>query len=244
MKKLTLKILIIVLLCTLSLCGCEKDEDTIVMVTEAGFPPYEYYENGEIVGVDIDIAKEIAKSLGKKLVIKDVDFDSIINELNSGKADFALAGMSILPERLKEVDFSVEYAISKQVVVTLKGNEINSIEDLKNKKITVQLGSVADIYASSNIEGVTVIQQKKFLSAAQDVKSKKADCLIMDALPASELVKNNKELVISDVELFTDKYAAAVAKNNKELLNDINSVLERLMREGKVEEYIINHTNK
>lgn len=244
MKKLTLKILIIVLLCTLSLCGCEKDEDTIVMVTEAGFPPYEYYENGEIVGVDIDIAKEIAKSLGKKLVIKDVDFDSIINELNSGKADFALAGMSILPERLKEVDFSVEYAISKQVVVTLKGNEINSIEDLKNKKITVQLGSVADIYASSNIEGATVIQQKKFLSAAQDVKSKKADCLIMDALPASELVKNNKELVISDVELFTDKYAAAVAKNNKELLNDINSVLERLMREGKVEEYIINHTNK
>lgn len=244
MKKLTLKILIIVLLCTLSLCGCEKDEDTIVMVTEAGFPPYEYYENGEIVGVDIDIAKEIAKSLGKKLVIKDVDFDSIINELNSGKADFALAGMSILPERLKEVDFSVEYAISKQVVVTLKGNEINSIEDLKNKKITVQLGSVADIYASSNIEGATVIQQKKFLSAAQDVKSKKADCLIMDALPASELVKNNKELVISDVELLTDKYAAAVAKNNKELLNDINSVLERLMREGKVEEYIINHTNK
>jgi polar amino acid transport system substrate-binding protein len=244
MKKLTLKSLFIVLLCTLSLCGCEKDEDTIVMVTEAGFPPYEYYENGEIVGVDIDIAKEIANSLGKKLVIKDVDFDSIINELNSGKADFALAGMSILPERLKEVDFSVEYSISKQVVVTLKDNKISSVEDLKNKKIAVQLGSVADIYASSNIEGATVIQQKKFLSAAQDVKSKKADCLIMDALPASELVKNNKDLAISDVELFTDKYAAAVAKNNPELLSEINSVLERLMQEGKIEEFIINHTNK
>lgn len=244
MKTLTLKSLIMVLLCTLLLCGCKKDEDTIIMVTEAGFPPYEYYENGEIVGVDIDIAKEIADSLGKKLVIKDVDFDSIINELNSGKADFALAGMSILPERLKEVDFSVEYSISKQVVVTLKDNKISSVEDLKNKKIAVQLGSVADIYASSNIEGATVIQQKKFLSAAQDVKSKKADCLIMDALPASELVKNNKDLAISDIELFTDKYAAAVAKNNTELLNEINSVLERLMREGKIEEYIINHTNK
>jgi polar amino acid transport system substrate-binding protein len=152
--------------------------------------------------------------------------------------------MSISAERLKEVDFSVEYSISKQVVVTLKDNKISSVEDLKNKKIAVQLGSVADIYASSNIEGATVIQQKKFLSAAQDVKSKKADCLIMDALPASELVKNNKDLAISDVELFTDKYAAAVAKNNPELLSEINSVLERLMQEGKIEEYIINHTNK
>ena len=244
MKKLSIKGFIIILLCTLSLCGCEKKDDVIVMVTEAGFPPYEYYENGEIVGVDIDIAKQIANSLGKKLVVKDVDFDSIINELNSGKADFALAGMSILPERLEEVDFSVEYSVSKQVVVTLKDNQINSVQDLKNKTISVQLGSVADIYASSNISGATVIQQKKFLSAAQDVKSKKADCLIMDALPASELVKNNKELVISNVELFTDKYAAAVAKNNTELLNEINSVLERLMQEGKIEEYIINHTNK
>ena len=244
MKKLSIKGFIIILLCTLSLCGCEKKDDVIVMVTEAGFPPYEYYENGEIVGVDIDIAKEIANSLGKKLVVKDVDFDSIINELNSGKADFALAGMSILPERLEEVDFSVEYSVSKQVVVTLKDNQINSAQDLKNKTIAVQLGSVADIYASSNISGATVIQQKKFLSAAQDVKSRKADCLIMDALPASELVKNNKELVISNVELFTDKYAAAVAKNNMELLNEINSVLERLMQEGKIEEYIINHTNK
>jgi polar amino acid transport system substrate-binding protein len=152
--------------------------------------------------------------------------------------------MSITPERLEEVDFSVEYAVSKQVVVTLKNTNIKTIEDLKNKKIAVQLGSVADIYASSDIEGATVIQQKKFLSAAQDVISKKADCLIMDALPAIELVKNNKELTILDIELFTDKYAAAVAKGNTKLLNEINSVLKELMENGKIEEYTINHTNK
>jgi ABC-type amino acid transport substrate-binding protein len=123
---------------------------------------------------------------------------------------------------------------------------INKIGDmaLKNKKIAVQLGSVADIYVSSDIEGATVIQQKKFLSAAQDVISKKADCLIMDALPAIELVKNNKELTILDIELFTDKYAAAVAKGNTKLLNEINSVLKELMENGKIEEYTINHTNK
>lgn len=240
-----MKKLVILGLFILLLCGCKKDEDTIIMVTEAGFAPYEYYENGEVVGVDIDIAKEIAKHLGKKLVIKDIDFDSIINELNSGKADFALAGMSILPERLEQVDFSLEYAVSKQVVVALKNNtNIKTIEDLKNKKIAVQLGSVADIYASSDIEGAKVIQQKKFLSAAQDVKSGKADCLIMDALPASELVKNNEDLTILNIELFTDKYAAAVAKGNTSLLREINSVLEELMQEGKIEEYTMNHTNE
>jgi polar amino acid transport system substrate-binding protein len=239
-----MKKLAVLILCILSIGGCKRDEDTIVMVTEAGFAPYEYYENGKIVGVDIDIAKQIANYLGKKLVIKDIDFDSIISELNSGKADFALAGMSISAERLKEVDFSVEYAVSKQVIIALKDTNIKTVSDLENKKIAVQLGSVADMYASSNIKGATIIQQKKFLSAAQDVKSKKADCLIMDALPARELVKNNDDLVILDIEMFTDRYAAAVAKGNNELLNDVNLVLDELIQNGKIDEYIINHTNK
>lgn len=241
MRKLLTLVLVVFLLCG---CTINKSNDTIVMVTEAGFAPYEYYENGRIVGVDIDIANEIAKKLGKKLIVKDVDFDSIINELNSGKADFALAGMSILPEREKEVDFSLEYVVSRQVVVALKDSKIKTKDDLKNKKIAVQLGSVGDIYASENIEGATVIQQKKFLSAAQDVKSQKVDCLIMDYLPATELVKNNSELVILDIELFTDKYAAAVAKGNRELLEKINETLSELIENGKIDEYIVNHTNK
>lgn len=239
MKKLSVLLALLVIFLT----GCGKNENTIVMVTEAGFAPYEYYENGEVVGVDIDIAREIAKYLGKELIIKDIDFDSIINELNSGKADFALAGMSITDERKKEVDFSAEYSKSKQVIVALRDSNIKTIKDLKNKKIAVQLGSVADIFASSEIEGATIIQQKKFLSAAQDVKSGKADCLIMDALPANELVKSNNELAVLSVELFTDKYAAAVAKGNKELLEVINLIIDKLNREGKIEEYILNHTS-
>lgn len=237
-----MKRLVILIMCFLLLCGCTKDNGTLVMVTEAGFAPYEYYENGEITGVDIDIAKEIASRLGKKLVIKDIDFDSIINELNSKKADFALAGLSVSPEREKEVDFSVEYAESKQVVIAKKSTSIKTLNDLKNKTVSVQLGSVADTYASEEIEGAKVVQQKKFLSASEDVKSGKSDYMIMDALPASELVKNNNELKILDIELFTDKYAVAVAKGNKELLNEINDILEDLINSGKINEYIINHT--
>ena len=226
------------------LFGCKKDDNKLVMVTEAGFAPYEYRDSSGIVGVDVDIAREIAKSMGKELEIKDVAFDSLINELNSGKADFAAAGMSINEERKKEVDFSIEYVSSKQVIVVRKGyNSINSINDLKNKTITVQLGSVADSYVSKEFKDAKIVRQKKFLGAAEDVKASKADCIVMDELPAKELVKNNSELTILNINLFTDKYAIAVKKGNTELLNKINEVLERLIEEGKIEEFVINHSS-
>ncbi len=226
------------------LFGCKKDDNKLVMVTEAGFAPYEYRDSSGIVGVDVDIAREIAKSMGKELEIKDVAFDSLINELNSGKADFAAAGMSINEERKKEVDFSIEYVSSKQVIVVRKGyNSIKSINDLKNKTITVQLGSVADSYVSKEFKDAKIVRQKKFLGAAEDVKTSKADCIVMDELPAKELVKNNSELTILNINLFTDKYAIAVKKGNTELLNKINEVLERLIEEGKIEEFVINHSS-
>ncbi len=227
------------------LFGCGKKEDTLVMVTEAGFEPYEYViGNNEIVGVDVDIANEIAKELGKKLEIKNVFFDSIISELNSGKADFAAAGMSITEERKKQVDFSLEYITSKQVIVVNKNNNsIKTKEDLNNKTISVQGGSVAETYIDSNFKSAKLVIQKKFLSAAEDVKANKSDCIVMDELPAKELVKKNPTLTILDIELITDRYAIAVKKGNTELLNTINKVLDRLMKEGKIEEYVINHTS-
>ena len=226
------------------LFGCNKDDNKLVMVTEAGFAPYEYRDSNGIVGVDVDIAHEIASAMGKKLEIKDVAFDSLINELNSGKADFAAAGMSISEERKKEVDFSIEYVSSKQVIVVRKDyNKIKSASDLDGKTISVQLGSVADSYVNNNYKNSKIVRQKKFLSAAEDVKAKKADCIVMDELPAKELVKNNSELTILSIELFTDKYAIAVKKGNTELLNKINEVLEKLIEEGKIEEFIINHSS-
>lgn len=239
-----MKKLLLIILFSFLVVGCGKSEDSLVLVTEAGFAPYEYYDNNKIVGIDIDIANVIAKELNKKLIIKDVAFDSIINELNSGKADFALAGISITEERKEEVDFSIEYALSKQVIVALKSTDIKKISDLKNKTIAVQLGSVADTYVSENIKTAKLIQQKKFLTAAQDIKGKKADCLIMDVLPATELVKSNSELMILDIELFTDKYAVAVAKGNTELLDQINEILTSLIENGKIDEFTLNHTNK
>lgn len=237
MKKI-ISILLILLLTT----GCGKKNDTLVMVTEAGFAPYEYYENGEIVGVDIDIAKEIASSMGKKLEVKDVAFDSIINELKSGKADMALAGMSITEERLKEVDFSTPYVESRQIVMVNNNSQITSTNDIFNKKIAVQLGSIADITLSNDYDNLDLSRQKKYLSMTEDLKREKVDCIVMDYLPAKEIIKNNKDLKILEGELFSDTYGIAVKKDNKKLLDSINKTLKKLQEEGKIDEFVLNHS--
>ena len=236
------KILILIVITIIFITGCGKKDNQLVMVTEAGFAPYEYYENGEIVGVDVDIAKEIAKYLGKELVIKDVSFDSIINEVKSGKSDFGAAGISYTEERAKEVDFTIDYSISKQVIIVKEG--INKIDNLDNKRIALQLGSIADSYVTKNYKNAKVIRQKKYLAAIEDLKNDKVDLVIMDELPAKEILKNNPGLVVLDQELFTDKYGMVVRKGNDELLKAINKVLSDLIADGKIEEYVIHHTSE
>lgn len=240
MKRLCLIIFIMILM-----CGCsKKDKNQLVMVTEAGFAPYEYYENGEVVGVDVDIAKEIAKYLGKKLVVKDIAFDSIINEVKTGKADFGAAGISYSDDRAKNVDFSINYAVSKQVVIVNNNSSITNVNGISNKKIAVQLGSIADTFVTEKYKSANVVRQKKYLAAIEDLKTGKVDCVVMDELPAKEIVSKNEGIKILDGSLTNDSYGMIVKKGNKELLDAINTVLQNLKDEGKIDEFIIKHTEK
>ena len=238
MRKIILLIFMLFLL-----VGCGKNSNEIVMVTEAGFAPYEYYDSGEIVGVDIDIAKEIAKEMGKELVIKDVSFDSIINEVKTGKADFGAAGISYSEERAEEVDFSINYSVSKQIVIVKDNSSITNINDIGNKKIAVQLGSIADTYVTDNYKNANIIRQKKYLAAIEDLKSDKVDAVVMDELPAKEIINSNSGLKILDGSLTNDSYGMIVKKGNSEMLSVINKVLDRLIQEGKIEQFVINHTS-
>lgn len=238
MRKIILLIFMLFLL-----VGCGKNNNEIVMVTEAGFAPYEYYDSGEIVGVDIDIAKEIAKEMGKELVIKDVSFDSIINEVKTGKADFGAAGISYSEERAEEVDFSINYSVSKQIVIVKDNSSITNANDISNKKIAVQLGSIADTYVTDNYKNADIIRQKKYLAAIEDLKSDKVDAVVMDELPAKEIINSNSGLKILDGSLTNDSYGMIVKKGNSEMLSVINKVLDRLIQEGKIEQFVISHTS-
>lgn len=239
MKKVIILIMLLIIL-----GGCKKNTNELIMVTEAGFAPYEYYDGGEIVGVDVDIAKEIAKYLGKTLVVKDIAFDSIINEVKTGKADFGAAGISYSDDRAKNVDFSINYSVSKQVVIVSNNSNINNVNNISNKKIAVQLGSIADTFVTENFKNASIVRQKKYLAAIEDLKVGKVDCVVMDELPAKEIVASNSGIKILDGSLTNDSYGMVVKKGNKELLDAINTVLEKLKNEGKIDEYIINHTEK
>ena len=239
-----MKKLLIILWIFICCCGCNSREDKLIMVTEAGFAPYEYYADGKIVGVDVEIAKEIARELDKELVVKDVAFDSIIHEVKSGKADIGVAGISYSEERAKQVDFSINYTSSKQVVVVRSDSLVNELNDIKNKKIAVQLGSVADMYVSDNYENKNIVRQKKYLAAIQDLKDKKVDCVVMDELPAHEMLKEHKDIRILNEILVEDSYGIIVDKGNSDLLEVINKVVARLKSEGKIDEYVLEYSSK
>lgn len=239
MKKVLLLIMMLFML-----SGCGRSENEIVMATEAGFAPYEYYENGEIVGVDIDIAREIAKELGKELIIKDIAFDSIIMEVKTGKSDFAAAGISYTPERARAVVFSEDYAVSKQVVVVKENSSISSIGQIGNKKIAVQLGSVADTYVTETYKDATIVRQKKYLATIQDLEDGKVDLVVMDELPAKEILIKKSGLKILDGSLVEDSYGIVVRKGNDDLLEVVNRVIKRMQEDGSLKASILKHTEK
>lgn len=245
MKKKLLSILLLTAMLVM-LVGCKKEEDnTIIVGTEAGFAPYEYMEGDKVVGIDMDIAQAIADSMGKELVIKNMDFEGALLAVQNGTVDFVAAGVSIREDRLELMDFSMEYVDSTEVVVVNKANPtVASIDDLAGKVIGVQQGNIADFYVEENIEAKEIKRYTKFVQAAEDLKNGKIDCIVMDQYPAVELVEANPELTTIDGVLFEDKYAVAVKKGNKELLDKINAVIQELKDNGKIEEFTANHTNK
>ena len=226
--------------------SAEDGDNKIYVGTEAGFAPYEYMSGNEVVGVDMDIAKEIANALGKELVIKNMTFDGALNAVTQGKVDFVAAGVSIDEERQKVMDFSHNYVDSKAVIVINEtAGTINAKEDINDKILGVQQGNIADIWVSNNCQDAEVKRYTKFVQAAEDLKNNKIDAIVMDLYPAQELVEVNPGLTIlsEDDPIFVDQYAVAVKKGNTELLDEINTVIDQLIADGKIAEFTANHAD-
>ena len=211
-------------------------EGKLVMVTNAEFPPYEYHEGDEIVGIDAEIAAAIADKLGLELVIEDIAFDSIIPELVSGKADFAMAGMTVTDERKQSVDFSNTYAKASQKVIVQEGSDITTPDDLTGKIVGVQLGTTGDLYVTDlEAEGTTVERFSKGFEAVQALSQGKVDAVVIDEQPAQVFVSQTEGLVILDDSFTDEEYAAAVKKGNTALLNAINDALAELDEAGELD---------
>lgn len=223
-----------------SAAAAEKTESTggkIVMVTNAEFPPYEYHENDTIVGIDADIARAVAEQMGVELEIQDMAFDSLIPAIQSGKADFAAAGMTVDEDRLKNVDFTDTYAQAAQVIIVKKDSPIASPDELTGKKIGVQTGTTGDIYAS-DIENAEVQRFNKGMEAVMALNQGKIDAVVIDREPAKVFVKENEGLKILDEAFTEEEYAIAVKKGNTELLEKMNAAIKELKESGELQKIV------
>lgn len=210
---------------------------TLVMATNAYFEPYEYYEGDQVVGIDVDMASAVAEKLGMELQVEDMEFDSIIPAINSGKANIGVAGMTVTEDRLANVNFSTPYATATQVIIVQEGSEIAGADDLVGKTIGVQLGTTGDIYAS-DVEGASIEQFNKGMDAVQALTTGKIDAVIIDNEPAKQFVSKAEGLKILDEEFVTEEYAIAIAKDNEELLEKVNAALEELIADGTIQSII------
>lgn len=215
--------------------GMTVVEGTLTMATNAYFPPYEYYEGSEIVGIDAEIAQAVADKLGLTLVIEDMEFDSIVTAVETGKADMGLAGMTVTEDRLKNVNFSDSYATGIQSVIVKEDSGIASLDDLAGKMIGVQLGTTGDIYATDDFGADFVEQYNKGNDAVMALVSGKIDAVIIDNEPAKSYVAANEGLKILDTEYAVEDYAAAINKENTALLDAINGALADLKADGTLD---------
>ena len=235
------------LLLALLLCvapAFAEEDDTFTIATNAEFAPWEMVgEGGEYVGIDMDLARLIAEELGMELVIENVDFNSVVNMVVTGKADAAIAGLTITPEREEEVLFSIPYATAVQSVIVREGyEEIATLDDLVGKIVGVQMSTTGDLFVSE-MEGVEVRQYSSGTNAAMDLAAGRVDAVMIDSAPAASIVSNIEGLVILEgIEMDEESYSIAFAKDNTELCEQVNAILEKLIEDGTVEELYLKYT--
>ena len=253
MKKV-LSLALVVCLSVTMLCACGSDSKTeakkesnktLSMATNAEFPPYEYVDGDKVVGIDVDIAQAIADKLGMKLKVDNINFDSIIPAVTSGKDQIGIAGMTVTEKRKKSVDFTDSYATGVQAVIVKEDSKIKDAADLTkkgaNNKIGVQLGTTGDLYCTDDIENAGLGKVEKYnkgADAVQALVSGKIDCVVIDNQPAKEFVKANKGLKILDTEYAEEDYAIALAKDNSELRDKINNALKELKADGTIQKIL------
>lgn len=219
-----------------------NDKKTLIMATNAEFPPYEYYDNNQVVGIDADIAAKLAEKLGMEIKIDDMNFDSIIPAIQSGKADIALAGMTVTEDRKKNVDFSDSYATGVQVIIVKEDSKIKSVDDLTKDgaytTIGVQTGTTGDLYCTDDIEDKKLGKVERYNKGAEAVQALvtgKIDCVVIDEQPAKEFVAANKGTKILETEYVTENYAIAIKKGNTDLTEKINKALGEMKEDGTIQ---------
>lgn len=238
LKKILAAVLALCLLLCFAGCGA-KEDNVLTMGTNAAFPPYEFVDDdGNIVGIDAEIAKAIADKLDMELEIKDMEFDSLITACAGGSVDVVLAGMTVTDERKESVNFSDTYATGIQVIIVKADSDIADVDGLAGKIIGVQSGTTGDIYCTDEFGQDSVKQYANGALAVEALKNGQVDCVVIDNEPAKAFVAANEGLKILESEYAVEDYAIAIAKENTDLLAKINKAMAELKADGTIDKIV------
>ncbi len=242
------KVLVVLLVLVMSLsmfAGCGSKNEVLNVYTEAGFPPFEYSNGSEVVGVDIDMMNAIGEKIGMEVVINNVDFSAITTSVATDKNAVGAAGLTITEERLLSVDFSDIYFTAKQAVIFKKGElesgKVLSTDVLLGKNVGIQTGTSGD-FLVSDLEGANKKDYGNALLATADIGGG-CDYVVIDNAVAQSIVAKNSNLEYAELDAEPEAYGIAVNKGNPELLAKINKALNELIEEGKIEEFMVKHTS-
>ncbi len=226
------------------------EDGKLHMATNAVFAPYEMVaDDGSFEGIDVEIADAIADKLGLELVVDDMDFSAVLTAVQNGKADMAMAGMTVSEERKQNVDFTDSYSTGVQVIIVPEGSDIQTVDDLANDKmIGCQEGTTGYNYCSADVEeggygADHVIAYTNGAMAVQALIGGKVDCVVIDNEPAKSFVANNEGLKILDTEFTVEDYAIGIAKDNTALLDAVNGALKELIEDGTVQTIVDKYIN-
>ena len=226
--------------------GGEKKKK-IIVGTSADYPPYEFHATVDgkdvIVGFDIEIAKEIAKDMNVELEIKDMNFSGLLAAVSAEKVDMVISGLTPTEDRKKNADFSKIYYTATHGIVMKKEDAatLKSIEELNGKVVGVQQGSIQADMAKEKITNAKEIKEvAKITDLVLMLKTGKVDAIIMEKPVAESYVKSNSEIALTSVEVTDETGGSAIAfkKGNTELVEQANKTIDRLIAEGKIEQFL------
>ena len=245
MKKMT-KIMTVALSATMLLGVPACAEGKITFGTNAEFPPFEFIAAEGVIdtfdGIDMAIAKQIAEDNEMDVAIENLEFDSLLVALQNGQIDAVIAGMTVTDERKEAVDFSIPYYAATQVMIVKEDSDIEKAEDMADKKICVIQGYTGETCV--NEMGYKYESFKKGTEAVMELVNGKCDVVVIDSATAQKYIADNEGLkIVEDEEAFgAEEYAIAVAKGNEELLEKINTSIEKMLEDGTIAELAVEYT--
>ncbi len=219
-------------------CGT-KDIDVFVVGTSADNPPYEFSQEGKLVGFDIDFADALATKMGKRLEIRNMDFNGLIPALTSSHIDAVIAGISMTEERKEKIDFSNTYSESRIAVISKKISSIESLEALKEKRVGAQLGSTWEIVIKKVLasfeDSVSYVTMTNNLALIEELKNDRIHAVVLEKKQAEKFLEQYPEFSMMLIdEVHISNFAVALQKNSKHL-DAVNNAIEALRRDGVIE---------